>query len=314
MLAPLTLATLVAVTAMLGGCGDKNKAAKGGQALVSVNGEEITALQLNEELQRANVPPAQQALASKQLLEALVDRQLLQNEAAKEKVDRDPKVVQAIDRARALIIAQAYMQKKLGTIAQPTTAEVSDYYSKNPEFFANRKQFDMRQLVIATSDLTDELKKVADSSKSLDDVATWLDAHQIKYARAQASRTSSDLAPEMSAKLKSLPKGQLFVVKEGDRSMLVSLVDIKDSPAPLEIAASQIEKFLLNKRSKDAADAELARLRAIAKIEYLNKAVAPASPPEPATAAAPAASAGATSVAPTGADADAAARGVAGLK
>ena len=39
--------------------------------------------------------------------------------------------------------------------------------------------------------------------------------------------------------------------------------------------APQIEQFLVAKRNKDAADAELARLRAVAKIEYLNKDLVP---------------------------------------
>ena len=115
----LLCAALVLLTAAgLSACGNKEK--KAGQALASVNGEEITVLQLNEELQRANVQAAQQEAASKQLLESLIDRQLLQNEAVKEKMDRDPKVVQAIERAKALIVAQAYMQKRIGTIARPT--------------------------------------------------------------------------------------------------------------------------------------------------------------------------------------------------
>ncbi|MFP5390673.1 MAG: peptidyl-prolyl cis-trans isomerase, partial [Gammaproteobacteria bacterium] len=220
--------------------------------------------------------------------------------------------------ARSLIIAQAYMQKKVGNIARPTQAEITDYYNKNPELFANRKQFDMKQLVVETKDLTDEFKQVADSTKSLDDLAAWMDEHKVKYARTQASRSTSDLPPEMSAKLKSMPKNQPFIVKEGPRSLLVSIVDVKDAPASLEVAAPQIERFLFNKKNKDAADAELARLRASAKIEYLNKAAttASATPAAPATAAAgaPAAPATVEAAAAPAHDADAAARGVAGLK
>ena len=81
---------------------------KPGQALASVNGEEITVMQLNDELSRSNAPATQQEAARKQALEALIDRQLLIGEAAKEKVDRDPRVVQAIERARSVILAQAY--------------------------------------------------------------------------------------------------------------------------------------------------------------------------------------------------------------
>nr|WP_070289637.1 EpsD family peptidyl-prolyl cis-trans isomerase [Janthinobacterium sp. HH106] len=304
---------VVLAVAGLSACGNKEK--KPGQALASVNGEEITVLQLNEEMQRANVQAPQQEAASKQLLESLIDRQLLQNEAAKDKTDRDPKVVQAIERAKALIVAQAYMQKRIGTIARPTKQEVEEYFQKNPQFFSERKQFDMRELVIASADMNDQLKAAMDSAKTLDDVAAWLEAHKVKFARTQLSRTSADLAPELSAKLLSMPKGQLFIIREGDRTLLISLADIRDNPATLAQAAPQIEQFLFNKKNKDAADAELKRLRAAAKIEYLGKDGPPAAASAAASAAAPVpAPASAAQAAPAKSSSEANDRGVAGLK
>jgi len=259
------------VTLVLAACGG-SKEGKPSQSLARVNGDEITVLQLNEELQRAGVQSEQQQAASKQLLESLIDRQLLVSEATKEKLDRDPKVVQAIERAKAIILAQAYLQKRIGAPVRPTAAEVSDYFQKNPLFFAQRKQFDMRQLVLATDSLDAAAKTQLDSSKSLDEFAAWLDAHKVKYARAQVSRTSADLPPEMSTKLESMPKGQLFIVREGARSLVIALADIKDAPLTQEAATPQIEQFLFNQKSKLAGEAEVKRLRAAGKIEYLNNA------------------------------------------
>lgn len=301
-------ATLVLLALAVTGCGNKEK--KAGQSLASVNGEEITVLQLNEELQRSGVQAARQEAASKQLLEVLIDRQLLQNEAAKQKLDRDPKVVQAVERAKALIVAQAYLQKRIGTVAQPTRAEVEAYYNKNPQFFSHRKQFDMRQLVLATADLDARVKAIADNAKSLDEVAAWMDANKIRYARGQVARTGADLPPELSSKLQSMPQGQLFIIKEGERSMLISVASIADAPVSLDVAAPQIEQFLFNKKNKEAAEAELKRLRADARIEYLN---APGGAPAKAIAAAPAALAPAA-VQPATASSEANERGVAGLK
>lgn len=303
----LTAGVILLTVAGLAACGgDKQK--KVGQALASVNGEEITALQLNEELQRAGVPAAQQEAASKQLLEALIDRQVVENVALKEKIDRDPKVMQAVERAKALIISQAYMQKKLSGIARPSKAEVEDYFNKHPELFSNRKQFDMRQLLIASKDMNDALKQVIDKSKSLDEVAAWMESNKIGFARGQVSRTTTDLAPELVGKLQSMPKGQLFIINEGDRAMLMTIIDIKDVPVKLAAAAPQIEQYLVNTRAKDAAKQEMERLRAAAKIEYLNQ-------PAAATAATAAtAASGAASAASASASAAAAARGVAGLK
>jgi len=293
------VAAAVLMLSLLAGCGPK--AQKSGQALVSVDGEEITTSQLNDELQRSGVNASQQQTISKQLLESLVDRQLLLNEAAKEKVDREPKVVQAIERAKAMIIAQAYLQKKIGMPAKPTKAEVQAYFDQHPEQFGGRKQLDMRQLVVANSDISDELKKLMDNAKSLDEVASWMDQHHISYVPNDVSRSSVDLPQQLVARLLGAPKGQLFVIREGDRSVLVAVTAVRDTPVDLATGTPQIEQYLMNARSKDAANAEVARLRASAKIEYLNKAAGEA-PAAPAPAPAPAKQDGAI------------ARGVEGLK
>jgi EpsD family peptidyl-prolyl cis-trans isomerase len=327
----LSTAALVLAAAGLAACSndDKAKESKPGQALASVNGEEITVLQLNEEMQRAGVPAAQQGVASKQILQALIDRELLESEAAKEKLDRDPKVMQAIERARSLIIAQAYMQKRLGEPVRPTPAEVEDYFNKNPQFFANRKQFAMNELIIPASALTPEVRAAADNAKSLEEVAVFLDSRNIQYGRAQVTRSTADLNPQMSAKLLAMPKGQLFVVKEGDRAMLISIAEVRDAPVTLAVAGPQISQYLMNKKNKELAAAEIQRLRGTAKVDYLNKefapaAGAPAGAPDPAATAVAdtpaAAPGGQSSVAPAAPAADAGTdkaaldRGVAGLK
>lgn len=305
----LRCAALVLAAAALAACGSKAKDSKPGQALASVNGAEITVLQLNEELQRAGVGPAQQEAASKQLLQALIDRQLLQNAAAAERLDRDPKVMQAVERAKALIVAQQYLQQRIGNTPRPTRAEVEDYFNKNPQFFARRKQFSLQELVIASADLTPQLKAAADVAKSLEEVAAWMAARKIKFGRAQVTRSTTDLSHEMSARLLGMQKGQLFIVKEGERSLLIAIADLRDAPVTLDVAAQQIEQFLVNKRNKERAAAELARLRASAKIEYLNQSMALDA--KPAAAAALAAPGGAAPAAAAKAALD---RGVAGLK
>jgi hypothetical protein len=135
----------------------------------------------------------------------------------------------------------------------------------------------MQQLVIATNDFNNEVKSAIDSAKSLDEVASWLDLHSIRYARGQLSRSSTDMPEVMVAKLKEMQKGQLFIVNEGESSIINTITDIKNSPATAMNVARQIEQYLINEKSKEAADAEIARLRSSAKIEYL-KAPVPSVP------------------------------------
>lgn len=308
---PKALLALLGLLAagVLAGCGGKAEPAKPGQALVNVNGEEITVLQLNEELQRAGVPAARQEQARGQLLQALVDRELVEHAALQEKLDRDPKVIAAIERARALIVAQVYMQKRLANAARPTPAEVEAYYKAHPEFFDKRKQFTLDQLVIAASDMTPEVRAAADSARSLEEVAVWLDARGVKFGRTQVTRSTADLAPELSKKLLSMSKGQLFSDKAGERVMLLSIAAVREAPMPLPIAAPQITRYLTTRKHKELAAAEIERLRKGAKIEYLNGELAAGARAAPASMTTPRGAA-------PGAVPDSAAleRGVSGLK
>ena len=259
---------MVVAVAGLAACGSKDK--KAGQSLVKVNGEEITVLQLNDELRRAGVQAGQQEAASKQLIESLIDREVILDEAMRNKIDRSPEVMQAIERAKAQIIAQAYLQSVTSKVAKPSKAEIDDYFQKHPEFFTKRREFDLQQLVIANKNFSDELKLFIDSAKSLDEVAEWMDRHGVPYARGQVIRSTADLPQPAVAKLLELPKGQLFIVGEGNNRMLNIITVIKDSPVTATNAAPQIEQFLTNKKMKEAVEVEIAHLRSLAKIEYLN--------------------------------------------
>jgi hypothetical protein len=86
----------------------------------------------------------------------------------------------------------------------------------------------------------------------------------------------------------------LFLVQEGQRALLTSIDEVRDAPVSLAIAAPQIAQYLANRKSKELAQAEIQRLRATARIDYLNKDLAPdAATPGALPAAAPASLAGA---------------------
>lgn len=274
-LAKVTVGTLVALTigASLTGCGDKSNDSKASQSLVRVNGKEITVHQLNEELARANIQPAQKDDVSKQLLNALVDRQLLEQAALKAKIDRDPNVMQAVERAKAQLISQAYLQSKIANIGKPEQSEIEIFYKQNPTLFANRQLVEMEQLLIDSRYINDDFKSALGGFKTLQEVATWLDAKGIQYDRGEVARSIAELPPQISERLKDARKGQLFVVGMGPRTMLVLMDSVKSSPVSLKDATSQIEQILLNKKRKEVGEAEIQRLRADAKIEYLDGSI-----------------------------------------
>lgn len=265
---------------VLSGCGDKSSDAKASQSLARVNGKEITVHQLNEELARANVQPEQKEAVTKQILQSLIDRQLLEQAAFKAKIDRDPNVMQTIERAKSQLVAQAYLQARLANIGKPDKAAVEDFYKKNPQLFSERKLVEMEQILIDSRYINDEFKSVLGSFKTLQEVAAWLDVKGIQYDRGEVARSVAELPPQISERLKDARKGQLFVIGMGPRTMLVLMDSVKNSPVSLENATSQIEQMLLNKKRQEVGESEIKRLRSEANIEYLDKSIEVPKEPE----------------------------------
>ena len=294
------LALMLAALGLLASCGDKKASEeKVGQSIVSVNGDEITIHQLNAELQRANVQPAQQEMAGKQITKALVDRQILVQEAIKEKLDRNPKVMQAIESAKTQILAQAYLEGKVASIASPTEAEVTEYRVQHPEIFANRKIYVMDELsFIAESSSRQDLEALSNSAKTLEDVTSWLAAHQTKYGRTQAAHAAESLPAELLNKLSKMVVGDLIFVNSNGRTLAGRMVEIKNVPISETDAKPLIERILAGQKRKLAAEAEMARLRSLAKIEYINKKFDPSSDATPTTVQ-PSASAASPAAKPT---------------
>lgn len=273
----VAILVLLAAAMGLSGCGDKEKPA--GKVLVRVNGDDITALQLEAELWNVDHSPEGSAVRReamrKQALEALIDRQVLLDEALRNKIDRDPKVMQIVDRFKTQAIVQAYLESKAAALATPSKAEIDDYFKKHPQLFAHRKVLDVTQLTIPARNFSAQLKLEMDSAKSLDQVADWLAKHKIEYAKIQRSYTSADLPAEIVGKLQGLGRNRLFVMKDGEQDLLCALTDLRDSPVTAEAAAAQIERYLFNRKMQEAAAAEIARLRAVAKLDYVDKSAMP---------------------------------------
>jgi len=258
-LSAVMLMTLVA-------CGEKKESAPG-QAVASVDGQEITIHQLNNELAKTGGSEM-----TKQLLDGLVARQLMLNAAKKDKLDTDPAVVADIERARELVLVQAYLRSKLTAPARPSAQEIEDFYKKNPDLFAQRKQFEFSQLIIAAVNLTPELNELMGQNKTLEDIAAWLDVHHVQYARGQVIKTSADLPPPMLASLKTMERGRLFIVKEGASAILTSLQDTRNMSLSLPLATQQIGQILMSQKQAQMTEQVLARLKADAKIDYTEQA------------------------------------------
>lgn len=270
------VALMLVILGLVTSCGKKNGDEKASQTIVRVNGDEITVLQLNNELQRANVQPGQQKEASKQIASALVDRQILMQEAHKNKLDRNPRVMQAIENAKSQILAQAYLEEKVSSLAKPTDAEIADYRAKHADIFADRKVFVMDELAFKVElGNTQDIQALSNSAKTLDDVSQWLDTHQIKHERTHATHASETLPSQLLGKLRSMVVGDLIFINANGGTVAGRMIEIKDAAIAEKDSKPIIERLIFDQKRKQVAEDEMKRLRSAAKIEYINKKFQP---------------------------------------
>lgn len=265
------LSIVVSIFALMA-CGNDTPV-KAGQALVKVNKEEITVHQLNTELKYVGPQSASidREKMQRQVIESLVDRQLLVDEAIRSKMDRDAEVMQLLERSKAQILAQAYLQRKLSTVPKPTQEEIAEYFRTHPELFSQRKLFEMKHVMVSANDFTPEVKAATDSAKSVDEMAAWLETKKIKYTKDQSNRTSADLPSNLLGQLNELIKGKPFIMKDTSNVLVASLTFVKDVPVAQEPAYAQIEQFLINKKMQEEASNEVVRLRKAANIVFYNE-------------------------------------------
>lgn len=262
-------AMLVATLAACGGSGG----AKSSQVAVRVNKDEITVLQVNEQLTRLppGVTPEQVDPATRKILGSLVNQQLLVQQALERKLDRDPQVLGALEGARLNILAQSYVQRVISPQAKPTEQEIRKYYADNPHLFSERKVYRLQELAIeATAEQLKGIEVAAADAKSLRQLADYLRDKKIVFSADSGVRTAEQLPLARLPQIAQLKAGNVLVfATAANHASAIEVLAAEAQPLDDKKAAPIIEQFLFNRRKDELATAEVKRLRDAAKIEYV---------------------------------------------
>lgn len=287
---------MILSVALLAACGDKPKAAT--QAAARVNDGEITVHQINQALQQQRgLPPEQVDNASRQVLERLIDQELAVQAAVAQKLDRDPKVVAAIEATKREIIARAYAEQVAEAVAKPSAQEVQQYYDDKPALFAKRRAYTLQEFTLKAGSIDAALLDAKmNQARSATEVAAALTAMGLSFDVGQSTQGAESLPMPVVDKIGALNAGQNLVLAQGGKPLKVlHIAAAQPGPVSLAQATPAIEQFLLNERKRQAVDAAIKAARGSAKIEYQGKFAEPAAAaasaaPSPAPAPAAAAS------------------------
>jgi EpsD family peptidyl-prolyl cis-trans isomerase len=290
-------AALTGAATGLAGCGAKDKSST--QTAARVNKEEITVHQIGALLSQQAVKPEQTQEAERQILERLINRELAVQKAVDLKLDREPKVVQAIDSARQEIIARAYADKLGEGAARPAPADIKKYYDEHPALFRERKIYQLQEFAIeGDARQIESLKTALPPIKTADDLVAYFKVNNLKFVSNQSVRAAEQLPLPALPALSRMSEGQSLINPTPQGAQIVILRGARSQPVDEERASRAIEQFLLNEQKRKLMADDLKALRTTARIEYLGRFAASAPPPTDAgrmaTAAEVAASAAAT--------------------
>lgn len=289
----LTL-TLVCVAALVTACGKKS--ADTSATVATVNGEKLTQNELDFAIKQISAArPGASAPEAATVLQGMVEQRLAVQKAEKDKLDRNPGVLQSLEAARKDALARYYVEQLAEKVPKPSADEVKAYFDAHAANFGQRNVYTIQKVDARVA--PDQAGPLAASVQAANGAAAVAELMKAKSSAAnvtQSSQPAETLGP-LLPKISTMAVGQTIAIPQPQGLTALTLVAIQPQPVSLEQARAGIETVLWNQKKREALQAEVKELRAKARIDYLGKfAPGTASAPAASTAALPAASAAST--------------------
>lgn len=256
------------------GCGgaDGSNVAPPSQIALKVNGDEITARQIDlvAQQQQRDAMGDREDTSQQQAIQRLIDQQIAVQNAHRLKLDRDPDTVQRVEQARREVLASAFLDTVANKAPRPSEAEIRRYYDAHPGLFADRRVYTLqRAQVQAPADEIAALQARADRAGSFGEVAAWLRAERVGFTVDSLSQPAEALPLAIVDRLATLARGRSIALPRPGGAWVLTVVGAQPAPRSFEDARADIEQFLSANAMRDAVLSAERRLREDARIEYV---------------------------------------------
>ncbi|MCG2840240.1 hypothetical protein L6Q21_04500 [Sandaracinobacter sp. RS1-74] len=265
---PILLLSVAALA--LAGCeklgiGGKGDSKPTGPVVAKLDGEEITALEVNAELQGTNIPPTMTRRdAEKVALNNIITRRMLSKSSAERGLDKKPEFFLQQRRMEEQLKVQALARDIASKVVAPTRDEADKFMQENPFLFAERKFFILDQIQFLRPDNIAQLG--FEDAKTMAEVEAILNANKIPFRRQPASLDSLGANPtfvkEVTKVLQTNPN-ELFMFAsrpQGAPAPVVLVNQVKESrlqPFTGDKAREYATNYLRNERIQNALKAEV---------------------------------------------------------
>ncbi len=226
-----------------------------GQVAATVDGDEITIAELRMEM--ADMAASAQGQGA--VLQQLIGRKLLYEEAERQHLADTPAAVAARARAGDAALVQLLASKLAGEArVDESQAAIDKFITDHPAQFAQRRLISTEQLIVSGGD-AGLLARIS-ALKTMPAIEALLAQANAPYIRMQTMADTAAMVPAVAAKITGLSPDQVFVAPSPSGEIQVSrIVSSRVEPLAGDQARTAARAMLGQAR----ADAARARLRAI---------------------------------------------------
>ena len=244
-----------------------NKKAEG-QTVAIVNGEEITAAELNADLAGAKIPTGMtKEQARSRILQTIIDRRLLAQQAKKDGIDKSPEYLNRQRKLNEDLLINMMASRQIDTAQLPSNQEIQKFEASRPEMFEKREQWELDQLRFELQTDAGVKAKIA-AADTLEGVAKVLTDANITFNR-QKNRLDTAIIPhDLYGRLATMKPGEPFMVPVGNLAVVSVVTSRQPNPTSAEQARPVAVAAMRRTQATKLVQDRLKALRQQAKIDY----------------------------------------------
>ena len=247
----------------LGACSvEATDGSVGGQTLARVNGDPITSGDV--ELELALLPPELRAGAREHILEGLVDRKLLAQDARARGDEQSAEFVRLQRRSRELLLAQRTADLVAARSTGVTAGDANTVLKAHPELGADRRLFTIDRVVFSLP--ASDAQRALAKAQSIGELMAVLAQAKIAASLERQEWDSAEIGTDRFSLIDVLRQRALVIRETGNQREAFALVSERPAPRSRDEALTAIRKHLLGERISAAIGAHEKALRSVSKI------------------------------------------------
>jgi len=252
--------------------GSKTESKGGGQVLAEVNSGSITTGDFNRELK--NLPEYLKSMADtpqgrKEMLDTMVIRELILQQASKDGVDKGPEIEEKLQDLKKRLIVESFLKKKVESESQVSDADLKKFYDQNIDKFKAGEQVKASHILVKTEK---EAKDILAQIKGGGNFEELAKKHSVDSSSAKGGDLGwfgkGSMVPAFEKAALALKEGQVSDVVKSDFGFhIIKLTGKRPAGTrPFEEVKEQIKAAIMPTKQQEVFQKIKEELKKTAKI------------------------------------------------